>query len=228
MQQRSSSLSYVRSALLLLMFTVMLAACANEVALTGPTDSKVNVSGRIDNPLGLALPSTTKLIVVWSVSTGSPDRSYIYVPSSSTRTADSFGFWLPDSLVDQACNTRGTNPSDSNYMRGGVGFIVLVDDPDGLLTNGLVLSGPSGDSILAHRTFLKGAVDNSALIYRKGSSKAVSAWRPWLNAFPQGFTLGRGVSMDVGFDIFVPYSTSEKPVLRIDSSSTSFTFPNWT
>ncbi|MBS1560227.1 MAG: hypothetical protein JSS89_01345 [Bacteroidetes bacterium] len=228
MQLRSSFVTLLRSAPLLLMLTVMLVACSKDVAPTGPTDSKVNVSGRIENPLGLELPSTTKLIVVWSISTGSPDRSYIYVPSSPTRTKDSFGFWIPDSLADIACNTRGTNPSDSLYMRGGVGFIVLVDDPDALLKDGLVLSGPSGDSVLTHRTFLKGAVDNSALIYRKGSSKAVSAWRPWLDTFPKGFTLGRGVPMDVGFDIFVPYATSEKPVLRIDTSAKSFTFPNWT
>lgn len=228
MQPRFSFVSFLRSAPLLLMLAVMLVACSDEVAPIGPTDSKVKVSGRIENPLGLELPSTTKLIVVWSVSTSSPDRNYIYIPTSPTRTGDSFSFLLPDSLADIACNTRGTDPSDSLYMRGGVGIIVLIDDPEGLLIDGLVLEGPGGDSVLAYRTFLKGAVDNSAVIYRKGSSKAVSAWRPWLDTFPQGFKMGRGVKMDVGFDIFAPYSTSEKPVLRIDTSGKSFTFPNWT
>ncbi len=210
----------------LVLVVAITSSCGDDkVVQPKPDDSSdFTVSGTIVNPESIPISTTTKVVVVWNVSTGDPDYLYVVKADALAPNGTEFTLTLPEFLPDAACNARGISLSDSNYMRCGVGLIMVIDDPKALFQAGTKMEGLDG---LSGDYRVLGAVDNSAVIYRRGLTKAVKDWREWLELFTPGYGLGRGFSVSGQKAGFAPYSPGERPVLRVDTTY-KYTFPNWT
>lgn len=195
--------------------------CSDEP--TNPsTSAALTITGTLDNPTNIAIPTTAKIVVIWGVSATSPDYAYIYGSGSIDRANGTFRVELPAMPPDSAFNARGSDPANSStYRRLGVGFVTLYDDPNNLLQTGVApFTPPAGV-----RPY--GAINNTAIIYRKGTDGAFEDFVPWVLDFPEGFSLGRGVEIPNEPDGFEPIPNVNVKFM-IDTVLSSFTFPEWT
>lgn len=198
---------------------LMIIGCSEDA--TDPTPTAVfTLSGTISNPKNITIPPTAKLVAVWGVSATSPDYAYVFGNTSIDRTANTFKVELPTLPPDSALNAWGTDPASDGYRRLGVCYVVLIDDPGNELQAGRV----GDDGPVGGLTY--GAIDNTAIIYRKGKDAAFSDTFPWVSLFPDGLSVGQGVEIPNAMDGFTPLPATGLQ-LKVDTVRTAFTFPNW-
>jgi hypothetical protein len=202
---------------LLISLALVSLGCSNQT--TGPDTNNENfvVTGTLRVADGESLPASPRLLVVWQVSSGSPDYEYSFGEGSIDVPTMTYRIEVPHEIPDVACNRRG-----DTTMRAGVGYIILFNDPDGSLKSGMVI----GDDPLPD---LAGAVSKILIVYRQGNDAACREYRSWLPDFTTGFSLGMGADGGPNKkDILVPVSSDTKPELLISSDPEDFEFPNWT
>lgn len=173
---------------------------------TGP-DGAFVVSGRIQNNTGAPIPAATRLVVVWTVSSGSPDYSYVFGAGEIDGTTG-------------ALHVRfdGPPPAEAlNHDALGVGFIVATTDQS--MKDGDVLTGSAAP------VGVVGITGQHAVIFVKSHPDTLPM-PAWTADFETGYGLGVGVKVPGNFDKFVPVSPSS--ALLIIDALANIEIVNWT
>ncbi|MGE5801439.1 MAG: hypothetical protein ACM358_04215 [Gemmatimonadota bacterium] len=184
-----------------LCFTVIAAGCEDGTAPGG-----IVVKGRIQNNTDAVIPANARLVVVWGVSSGTPDYGYVFGAGTIHRFNGTFSVRLDQPPPSAALNAYGL----------GVGFIIVTTDP---LTDGDSITNSS------QMTGVLGLTGQHALIFVADTNSAQAL--DWAAEFDLGYSVGVGVKVPGEiFDKFVPASRSS-PVLIIDDPA-NIEVVNWT
>ncbi len=135
-------------------------------------------------------PEHGTLVVLWQVSSGSPDHVYKFGDGTSTTT--SFRLWFLSAPPPDAINSYGI----------AVGVVVLMA-PDAEIPRDGILTMDPDDLAIA------GLAPQHAIVYRATEATPLS----WIAPFPQGFACGRCVHLPDGFDAFEPVPCSAVDVI---------------
>lgn len=212
---------------LLVTLAILIVCGCSESGTTPDKSSKTplyTVQGSMVFAPGASIPKGTKLYAVWSVNSTSPDYSYVFGEGTLDTVNGRFSFSFMSYPPEVALNGTGLDSTDLDFARLGVAYIIAVYDSAGKIKVGTKIYDLKDDEVT-----LVGAVNNTAIIYRRGADKPCSEFRPWLPAFTVGYGIGQGAPnpQGSGYDIFVPVSSGSELQLLIDSDPESFTFPNW-
>jgi hypothetical protein len=162
------------------------------------------VSGTIQNNTGAPIPPNTRLLVAWSVSSGTPDYEYIFGEGTIDAAAGTFQIQLDQPPPAAALNT------------GQLGVGILFATTNQAVGNGVYGENMSPDELI-------GAAGRHGIIYVGDPSILDPAWKA---EFPTGYSVGSGVDVEDDFDRFQPASQSSV-VLIIDDLA-NIDFVNWT
>jgi len=165
-------------------------------------DAPVDVSGSgvftVTGTVGTGAPATGRTVVLWVVSSGSPDYIYKYGEggSSGAQFVASFAAVPPTAAI----NSYGV----------GIGIVALLPagavlPPDGMVDD-RVIDGA-------------GYTPDHGIIYKAPGASAV----PWIGPFPEGYSCGRCVRASSGFDSFEPTTCS-----TVEIDMTPMDACNWT
>jgi len=172
---------------------------------TGP-GTEIVVTGTIQNNTQAAIPAGARLLVVWVVSSTSPDYSYVHGEGTFDAAAGTFRVEL-----------TAPPPAALNGERLGVGIIFLTTDA----------SLGEGDDIQdVADADIVGAAGLYGVIYVAGTPAEAAGIRDWAADFPAGFRVGVGQAVPGAFDRFVPVDASDV-VLMVDDIA-NIEFVNWT
>jgi hypothetical protein len=198
----------IRRARLTLASILVATAASACVDATGPAGTFA-VSGRIQNNTGAPIPAGTRLVVIWTVSSGSPDYSYVYGEGVIDRITGMFG-------------VRFEGPPPAAALNNGVlGVGLVVATTDHTLKDGDRLT--DGRSLLAS---IVGLTPQHAVIFVNGHPDTLQV-PTWATAFESGYSVGVGVKVPGSvFDKFVPVSPSS--ALLIIDALANIEIVNWT
>ena len=183
-----------------------LAACGDS-----PTGTEIElpyvVSGPLDNRTGAPIPDGARVVVMWGVSSGSPDYSYVYGHGSIDRTTNRFTVTFDAPPPAEALN----QPPGV-----GVGLVLVTTDPS--LTDGRLPGNWDTSKII-------GASGQHSVIYLAGSPAQLPAG--WLRSFHRGYNVGEGMTIpNSSFDGFAPVAADALKVIVDDLANIDFV--NWT
>lgn len=166
------------------------------------------VSGSVT---GSQIPHEAKAVVIWSVTSGSPDYAYKFGEGASRDAKFSVNF--DGQIPAEAINSYGV----------GVGLIALVP-PATTLPDGKLDGAHDGNPSSKELTPL-GITSQYAIIYKTDTAKDFK----WSTSFPAGLSCGVCVPAPEGevFDSFEPIDCDK---LKIETASdpTSIHSCNWT
>ena len=169
-----------------------------------PTPKVPNPGGGVFNFEAFAttaVPAGAKAVVVWSVSSGSPDYTYAYGGGSTSGTQVFVSF-------------SATPPVEAlNAGKLGIGIVGIVD------SSSPISEGKLTKADLDSFQFLSGG---HAVIYR--ATNEVHTIKGWEANFPQGYACGRCVRADSGFDTFEVVDCKE---IEVEPAATADVC-NWT
>ncbi|HZI14728.1 MAG TPA: hypothetical protein VE153_30450 [Myxococcus sp.] len=168
--------------------------------------SAFTVGGSLTAAAGKQVPASAKLMVLWAVSSGSPD--YVYKFGEGTSTGASFSLQLPQLPPADALN-RGEL---------GVGLMLLEPGTYALADGRYEDADPPFEQAL-------GAAGQYAIIYK---AKEQVAGPAWAERFPVGYSCGKGAppATTGGFETFEPVSCASISVTVDDIDNIEFV--NWT
>jgi hypothetical protein len=127
---------------------------------------------------GSAPPNGTKVVVLWSVFSGSPDYLYSYGGGQTTG-------------IDVYVSFGGQPPAEAlNGGKLGIGLVASLND------GADVAEGKVAD----WETLVRAVTPMHAVIYRNGTEQVTS--KGWDVAFPQGYACGKCIEAEAGFDTF--------------------------
>jgi hypothetical protein len=166
----------------MLLLPLTAVACSEGNGSSTDFSTDFSVSGSVT---GSTVPTGAKAVVIWTVSSGSPDYAYKFGEGPTTDTR--FTVTFSDSPPTEAINSYGL----------GIGVV-------GLVAEGTEI--PTGRIDVGEREFL-GVTPRHAVIWRSASANDLS----WSTAFPRGFSCGQCVpaSPDETFDAFAPVDCSQ-------------------
>ncbi len=196
----------------LLVAICALAACGDSVTEPTPGTTQLpdsglyTVRGKLAFKKGIAVPADARVLVLWSVSSGSPDSVYVFGEGWVNMADSTFRISFRDIPPDGALN-QGTL---------GVGGIILTTNHD--ITPGKY--GAEADRMFS-TGFLGGAADYAVIYTRPNPT-----WRDWARSFPLGFSMGIGVRKQTGFDEFAP--TGPTGVIIEVNDLNKIDWVNWT
>lgn len=183
------------------------------VALAGackdsPVESRVapfTISGTVVNNTGAPLPENARALVLWEVSAADPDYAYVFGEGTIDRNTNRFTITLDGAPPAEALNAGVL----------GVGMVIVTTDQT-------IRAGRAPDALAAA---MLGATPRHAVIFRRGALPT-GVTIDWVDAFPQGFGVGRGVDRTDTFDDFEPVGASAMELI-VDSLD-NMDFVNWT
>ncbi len=190
-------------ALILLAFLFLSCKSTTEPEKQADTFS---VTGTIENINGTTLTDDMGVYVLWSVTSGSPDYTYVWGKGTFDKDKKTFKVDLPINPPKEALNMETF----------GVGQVFLLKDKN--LQEGKL-------PFQYDRTKFVGATGWNAIIYKKSNDKDSEI--DWLPLFKKGFNIGVGVESSGTFDSFKPIEQNEKMKLVIDDLL-KIKFVNWT
>jgi hypothetical protein len=192
-----------RTLLCALLPALALSACDESPSEPG-SDLPYTISGTLDNRTGAPVPTGTRVLVAWEVSSGSPDYTYVF--GEGTVRANGAGFEL---TFDAPPPARALN---SNGL--GVGIVFLTTD------TGL----RAGDDVSRlNPAAIVGAAGQFAVIYLDRAPAEVGSWAA---KFQPGYNVGRGIDLPGSFDGFEPVSPFSVEIIIDDLENIDFV--NWT
>lgn len=171
---------------------------------TGP--GALVVTGTIQNNTQGGIPASARLLVVWVVSSGGADYTYVHGEGELNASAGTF-------------RVRLTPPPGAALNEGGLGVGVLLLTTDPSIGEGGDISNVPGVSLL-------GAAGQHGVIYVAGDPAEAAQFRDWAAAFPTGLSVGVGQEVPGAFDKFVPADPSGV-VLTVDDLA-NIDFVDWT
>jgi hypothetical protein len=149
-----------------------------------------------------APPAGSKAIVIWTVSSGSPDYSYAF-GGGTTTGSDVFVTFSSDPPAE-ALNAGAL----------GVGIPALVD---------AAANVPEGKLPKEQLQGITYAAPNHAIIFRSGTETVLK--NGWDASFPQGFACGACERHDAGFDA---YTKVDCGAIELVPYTPDLDFCNWT
>lgn len=180
-----------------------LAGCMNG---TGPSTGFV-VRGRVQNNTGAPIPAGTRLVVIWGVTSGSPDYSIVFGEGVIDRMTGTFG-------------VRFDGPPPAAALNNGVlGVGIVIATTDQTLKDGdsLPNSAPTFDIL--------GVTAQHAVIFLATQPDTLQM-PTWATGFDTGYAVGVGVKVPGTFDKFMPVSPSS--ALLIIDALANIEIVNWT
>jgi len=174
---------------------------------TGPAGTFI-ARGRIQNNTDAPIPAGTRLVVIWTVSSGSPDYSVV------------FGEGAIDRMTGMM-HVRFDGPPPAEALNNGVlGVGLVVATTDHTLKDGDRLT--DGRSLLAS---IVGLTPQHAVIFVSHPDTLYAG--TWAAEFETGYSLGVGVKVPGSvFDKFVPVNPSS--ALLIIDALANIEMVNWT
>ena len=171
------------------------------------SSGRIVITGTIQNVSGTQLPADTRLLVVWTVASGSPDYTYVWGEGAIDRVGGTFVVQLDNPPPGDALNAGGL----------GVGVLVLTTDR----------SLETGDDLVnVPLPRLLGAAGQFGVIYVDGDPTEAAAFRAWAADFPTGYSVGGGQAVPSDFDRFVP-DLPDNVVIVVDDWA-NIGFVEWT
>lgn len=151
---------------------------------------------------GQVPPNGTKVVVLWSVFSGSPDYLYSYGGGQTTG-------------IDVYVSFGGPPPVDAlNGGKLGIGLVASLNEgadlPEGKLT---------GD----WENVVRAITPMHAVIYRNGTEQVTGSG--WELGFPQGYACGKCIDKDAGFD---PFEVDDCANMKLVPMSENPKFCNFT
>jgi hypothetical protein len=191
----------IRSASLVVLLP-LLVACGDDGGPTAPP-LPVTVSGTIQNVNGATIPANARVLVIWEVSSGSPDYAYVW----GEGTVHSNGTF---SIV------FAENPPAAALNNGqlGVGLLVLTTDQN-------IDEGQLPDTFDAQA--LLGISEDHAVIFTKNLTGAAAA--DWPGRFA-GYGVGEVERSTTTFDSFRKVGFDQLRIVVDDFEKLNP--PNWT
>ena len=207
---------------------LVVAACSDDPATSGTTppatsdsgaaDSATSVTGDASGPpdgssttggsfsltakASPAAPAGSKAIVIWTVSSGSPDYSFAF-GGGTTTGSDVFVTFSSDPPAE-ALNAGAL----------GVGIPALVD---------AAANVPEGKLPKEQLQGITYAAPNHAIIFRSGTEPVLK--NGWDASFPQGYACGACERHDAGFDA---YTKVDCGAIELVPYTPDLDFCNWT
>ena len=188
-------------------FTALaLVACGDSPTGTG-IELPYVVSGPLENRTGAPIPEGARVVVLWGVSSGSPDYAYIYGHGTIDRATNRFSV-----TFDAA------PPAEALNQPQGLGVGLVLVTTDAALADGRLPADYDTSKII-------GASGQHAVIYLAGSpSQAPTGWP---RSFRRGFNVGEGITIpNSSFDGFAPIAADALRVIVDDLANIDFV--NWT
>jgi hypothetical protein len=167
---------------------LIVAGCSDSTTNNPPGSTGIyTISGKLKFDSSLQIPANAQAMVVWSVSSGSPDYTYVFGHGAINMTDSTFKVVFDSAPPAAALNSYGL----------GVGLVVVssIPFPDGKLTD------QQFDTLQTH---LSGGSEDYAVIYLGKSPDSVALGRGWAKNFNSGFNVGRGIRKQGQFDEFEP------------------------
>ena len=165
----------------------------------------ISVSGSLVAGGAHEVPDSGTVLVIWSVSSGSPD--YMYHFGSGSSDGSVFELKLDADPPPEALNSYGL----------GVGVLILVAS-DYSIEDGQV-PNPSEEELEQESA---GASGQYAIIYKAPDAQELD----WMGSFPAGYSCGKCVETGDTFDAFEPVDCKD---VKIDVNDLeSIEFCNWT
>lgn len=200
-------------------------ACAMLLAACGGDADGSPTSLSITAQLGSTPREASEVLVLWNVTSGSPD--YIYLWGRANFEGDSFELALRQRPPADAINNYGL----------GVGYLLIsprsVGLPDGKLTKDQVaslgtLSGGSERQAIIWVDHDQANARIDALAPMLTAEELERSRKHWLFDFPQGYSCGNGRPPRDGetFDGYEPIDCDQIEMRLGDLEA--FEFPNWT
>lgn len=195
------------------LFLLLTISCKENSSSPVNTEVKplLSIKGTLNDIDSLAIPAEAKVYLMWGVSSGSPDYSYVWGEGKVDLTNNTFQIDINDTIPLDAVN-RYSN--DTNQL--GIAYILLFNQkvPFGKISNKML------DSTVM------GAVNDRAVIYRNGPFSASTGWIP---AFKTGFNFGKSwYNPNPGFDGFEIETELTNQIMIVTKDKKKFKFPNWT
>jgi hypothetical protein len=178
------------------------AACSDSPSSSPPPAGFV-VSGTIQNNTGAPIPANTRLLTAWTVTSGSPDYSYVFGEGTIDAAAGTFRIEFDQPPPSAAINSGGL----------GVGVVFATTNP-AIMSGTRLEDQPEGVIGLAGRYGVIYIVDPSTQLH------------DWAGEFETGYNVGVGVDVQEGFDQFQP--TSPSTVVLIIDDLENIDIVNWT
>jgi len=149
--------------------------------------------------VGTGAPATARTVVIWVVTSGSPDYIYKYGEggSSGAQFVVSFAAVPP--------------PAAINAYGVGIGIVAVLPPGVNVPTDGMV-----SDSVIDNAGY---TTDHGIIYKAPGASNVV----PWIGPFPEGYSCGVCVRASSGFDSFQPTTCS-----TVEVDMTPMNACNWT
>lgn len=190
---------WIRSGVSIALIGILGAGCSGggDPARGEDTTSR-SVKGSV---IGTQIPQQAKAVVIWSVSSGSPDYSYKY--GEGTFRDAKFTVSLPGDVPTEAINSYGI----------GIGVVALVP-PGTPIPDGRVSGGEHDGQATGAELEVLGFTTEYAIIWKTASARDLS----WSSSFPVGMSCGICLPAVEGevFDSFVPIDCS---TVKIETAS---------
>lgn len=191
---------------LLLAGLPLLFGCENE-PFSPQGGEQITVSGTLSNKTSKPLPSGTRVLVAWVVSSGSPDYTYMFGEGTIRASNNTFTIDFNGPPPARALNSYGL----------GVGIVLLTTNTS--LKEGSDVQGVAESEIV-------GAAGEYAVIYLDRDPTELGANIGWVSRFKQGYNVGKGIDLPGTFDGFEPVRSSSVQII-IDALR-NIKFVNWT
>ena len=186
-----------RASALMMLASIALAGCLDS---TDPGDA-VTITGVIENRNAATIPANARVVVLWGVSSGSPDYSFAF-GTGTVSPGGEFSITF-DGPPPEAALNNGTL---------GVGLVLLTTDQS--LAEGQLPSDYSFPGLL-------GFTEDHSIIYRSGTTGI-----DWAAAFPPEYSVGEVQRSNVGFDSFIRVGLDDLRLV-VDMIQ-NLNPPNWT
>lgn len=184
-----------------------LSSCGDSTSPEPPTP--FTVSGTLSGPQLAALPAGSRVVLLWVVTSSSPDYAYVFGDGTIDAANGRFTMTIADRPPRAALNSYGL----------GVGIPVVVGPGASIPTGRL-------DDVAALQAAALGAAGNYAVIYTAAARPSQMTELAWVDAFPLGYGVGRGIILPGTFDGFEPVASTTIEIVIDDMENIEFV--NWT
>lgn len=200
------SLSPVSKLSLVLALSTLVAACAGDPLVVEDSD-RIVIDGAVDNRTEQPIPDDVRLLVVWVVTAGSPDYTYVFGEGELKDGGAGFRVELAEAPPSAATNNDQL----------GVGLVLLTSNQE--IQPGDDVASLAPEEIL-------GLAGWHAIVYINGDPAAVASAVSWAGAFTTGYGVGSGVEVQNDFDRFEPLGAGAVQLIVDDLANIPIV--NWT
>ena len=190
-----------------ILLPLLLSALAMVECSENPTepnnDLPYTISGTLVDRTSEPVPGSTRVVVAWVVSSGSPDYTYVYGEGALQEQAGTFSLTFDAPPPAAALNSSGL----------GVGIVLLTTDAE----------LQAGDDLGETTSGIVGAAGEYAVIYLDSDPEEIGGWP---SDFRPGYSVGRDVDLPGTFDGFEPVRPSSIEIIVDDPENIDFV--NWT